>query len=126
MKILLAISDAIIALDIEDVLIKHFDCQVYSFNTLDAYNQIGSIKPTLSIIDYDAADSIVPPLVDKINSQGTDAILFCASKEQTSQFCKSKVHILSKPVNLEELQALVHRLGAYHKSVDADEIASGP
>lgn len=125
-SILLAINDAIIALDVEDLIQSHFDCAVTAFTILEAEPQLDIINPELVIVDCDINYPNVCSLLGNLYNRDVKLICFCTSKKQASELNNDMTEVLLKPFDNDELKDLISRILLPHNKLAAEEIASGP
>jgi two-component SAPR family response regulator len=107
---MLAINDAMIALDVEDLIPIHFDYTVATFTLSKALENFEIIDPELVIVDCDINDPNVSGLLQKIDDLGIRKICFCTSSEQASKFESVFTEILFKPFDHDELISKISRI----------------
>lgn len=125
-SILLAINDAIIALDVEDIIQSHFDYTIAKFTMLEAEQQLDIISPHIAIVDCDINYPNLHNLLNEIDERGIYKICFCTSKEQSKSLENDTTKILLKPFDIDELKNIIASITYPQSKLAAEEIASGP
>jgi len=109
-NVLLAINDAMIALDVEDLLQSHFDLTVSTCNIQEAEQKLEIITPDLVIIDCDINYPNVCTFLARIEHGDIDKICFCTSEKQLDALKDEKTEVLLKPFDSDELEKLVSHI----------------
>ena len=110
LNILLAINDAIIALDVEDLIQNHFCFSITTQTILEADQQLDTLYPEFVIVDCDVNYPSLRSFLNKIDAIGLRKICFCTSKRQASELKNDMTEVLLKPFDTDELISTISRI----------------
>lgn len=126
--ILLAIKDAIISLDVEDILNDNFECNVSYSRISEIPGCFDIIQPDMVILDCDFSKSELHAPLELLKSKDALVICMCSSEDQREELLQDFKHIILKPFDFDEfilnVKAAIQLRDQSNPA--AEDIASGP
>lgn len=109
-NILLAINDAMIAMDVEDLIQSHFGFSVTTLTILEAEQKLDILNPELIIVDCDINYANVCTFLNKIEDIKAKKICFCTSNRQALTLKNDSTEVLLKPFDNDDLISTISRI----------------
>lgn len=126
--ILLAINDAIISLDVEDILNENLECNLSHSRISEITGCFDIIQPDMVILDCDYSESELHEPLELLKSKDALVTCMCSSEDQRKELLQDFTHIILKPFDFDEFILVIKnaiQLRDQSKPA-AEDIASGP
>ena len=126
--ILLAINDAIISLDVEDILNENLECNLSHSRISEIPGCFDIIQPDMIILDCDYSEPELQEPLELLISKDALVICICSSEDQRKELLQNFTHIILKPFDFDEFILIIKTAIKLRDQSNpaADDIASGP
>lgn len=126
--ILLALNDAIISLDVEDILSENLECNISHSRISEITGCFDIIQPDIVILDCDFSAAELKEPLDLLKSKEALVICICSSEEQQQYLLQDFTHIILKPFDFDAFVFDIKNAIQLRDQSNpaAEDIASGP
>lgn len=126
--ILIAINDAIIALDVEDILSENLECNLSHSRIYEIMGCFDIILPDMVILDCDFSEAELRQPLEFLKSKDALVICICSSEDLRKELLQDFTHVILKPFDFDEfILNIKNAIQLRDQSRPAaEEIASGP